>query len=80
VQPKAQFDCIITGKPSGGLRMKEISAYNVKTRNKTTINNPQLVTLKNGRKAISGIAADDGKTRLFRIVSESEAKDFEAGK
>jgi len=60
--------------------MKEISAYNVKTRNKTTIKNPQLVTLKNGRKAIKGTAADDGKTSLFRIISDAEAESFKAGK
>jgi hypothetical protein len=60
--------------------MKEIEAYNVKTRKKTNIKNPQLVTMKNGRKAITGIAVDDGKTKLYRMVSESEAKDFESGK
>jgi hypothetical protein len=60
--------------------MKEIQGYNVKTRKKTTINNPKLVTMKNGRKAITGIAADDGKTSLYRMVSEAEAKDFGSGK
>ena len=60
--------------------MKEISAYNVKTRNKTSIKNPKLVTLKNGKMAIKGIAADDGKTTLFRIISASEAKNFKAEK
>ncbi len=58
--------------------MKEVSAYNVRTRQKTNIKNPQLITMKNGRKAITGIATDDGKTKLFRMVSENEAKDFEA--
>jgi hypothetical protein len=60
--------------------MKEVTAYNVKTREKTKIKNPQLVTMKNGRKAISGIAEDDGKTKLFRMVSAEEAKDFESKK
>ncbi len=60
--------------------MKEISAYNVKTRKKTTIKNPQLVTLKNGRKAVKGIAADDGKTVVFHMISEADAKDFAANK
>ncbi len=60
--------------------MKEILAYNVKTRKKTKIKDPQLVTMKNGRKAISGIAEDDGKTKLFRMVSEDEAKEFAAAK
>jgi hypothetical protein len=61
-------------------KMKELSAYNVKTRKKTDIKNPQLVTLKNGRKAIKGIAADDGKTTLFRMISDSDAKNFQTGK
>jgi hypothetical protein len=60
--------------------MKEVQGYNVKTRKKTAINNPKLVTMKNGRKAITGIAADDGKTKLYRMVSDAEAKNFESGK
>jgi hypothetical protein len=60
--------------------MKEIQAYNVKTRKKTVVKNPQLVTMKNGRKAITGIASDDGKTKLYRMISEAEAKDFASGK
>jgi hypothetical protein len=60
--------------------MKEILAYNVKTRQKTGIKNPQLVTMKNGRKAITGVAADDGKTKLYRMISEDEARSFQEGK
>jgi hypothetical protein len=60
--------------------MKEMTAYNVKTRKKTAIKNPQLVTLKNGKKAVKGTAADDGKTTLFRIISAADAKDFQAKK
>jgi len=60
--------------------MKVITAYNVKTRKKTNIKNPQLVTLKNGKKAIKGIAEDDGTTTLYRMISESEAKEFAAGR
>jgi hypothetical protein len=57
--------------------MKEITAYNVKTRKKTGIKNPQLITMKNGRRAIKGIAIDDGKTTLYRMISDAEAKAFE---
>ncbi len=60
--------------------MKDIEAYNVKTRKKTTIKNPQLVTMKNGRKAITGVATDDSKTKLYRMISEAEAKDFQSRK
>ncbi len=54
--------------------MKEITAFNVKTRQQTTINNPQLVTMKNGKYALKGIAADDNRTVVFRIVSAKEAQ------
>ena len=60
--------------------MKNMSAYNMKTRKKTTINNPKLITMKNGRPAIKGTAADDGKTPVFRILSSTEAKQFKANK
>lgn len=60
--------------------MENISAYNVKTRQKTTITNPKLFTMKNGKKAIKGIAADDGQTPVFRIISSAEAQQFEADK
>ncbi len=56
--------------------MKEISAFNVRTRKKTNMKNPQLITMKNGKKAIKGIASDDGKTVLFRIVSAAQAAQF----
>jgi hypothetical protein len=36
--------------------------------------------MKNGRKAIKGTAADDGKTQVFRILSSIEAQQFDAGK
>jgi hypothetical protein len=60
--------------------MKEISAYNVRTRNKTTMKNPKLVTMKNGKHALKGIAADDNQTTLFRIISAAEAQKIKAGK
>jgi hypothetical protein len=60
--------------------MKEVPAYNVKTRTKTTIKNPELITFKNGKNALKGIAADDGKTTLYRIISAKDAEDFKAVK
>ena len=60
--------------------MKEIAGYNVRTRTKTTMKNPQLVTMKNGKHALKGIAADDNKTTLYRIISAQEAQQFKAGK
>ena len=57
--------------------MKELTAYNMKTHKECKIMNPRLITMRNGRKAIAGIADDDRKTRVFRMVSEAEAKKFQ---
>jgi hypothetical protein len=60
--------------------MKEISGYNVRTRKKTTMKNPQLITMKNGKHALKGTAADDNKTIMYRIISATEAQQLKAGK
>ena len=57
--------------------MKELVAYNFKTRKKCEIINPELVTLRNGRKAIKGLAADDRQTMVFMMISDAKAKDFQ---
>jgi len=54
--------------------MANYTGYNVRTRKKTTINNPKLITLANGKKAVKGTAADDGKTTVFLIISAAEAQ------
>lgn len=56
--------------------MKHPTAYNFKTRKTCKIIKPKLVTLKTGRKAIQGFADDDQKTKVFRIVSDTQAKEF----
>jgi hypothetical protein len=60
--------------------MKEISAYNVKTCQKTTMKNTQLITMKNSKHALKNIAADDNQTTLFRIISAAEAQKIKADK
>jgi hypothetical protein len=60
--------------------MKEITGYNVRTRTRTTMKNPQVVTMKNGKHALKGIAADDNKTTLYRIISAKEAQQLKAEK
>jgi hypothetical protein len=50
----------------------EIKAYNLRTRQQCTVLNPEIVTMKTGRKAVRGVASDDEKTRVFRILSEAE--------
>jgi hypothetical protein len=53
--------------------MEMFSAYNAKTQSFTSIKNSQVLTMKDGRKAIKGIAADDGKTTVSRIISRKDA-------
>jgi hypothetical protein len=52
--------------------MPELPAFNLRTRQKCTIMQPEIVTMKNGRKAVRGVASDDGKTKVFRILSADE--------
>jgi hypothetical protein len=56
----------------------EIKAYNLRTRKPCTVLNPEIVTMKTGRKAVRGVASDDEKTRVFRILSEAEVAQFKA--
>ena len=54
---------------------KEWIAYDVKARKKVKLVNPELVTLKNGRKALKGKSAGTGIS-LFRIISPKDAEKF----
>lgn len=58
----------------------EIKAYNLRTRKPCTVLNPEIVIMKTGRKAVRGVASDDQKTRVFRILSEAEAAQIESPK
>jgi hypothetical protein len=57
--------------------MKEWTAYNLKTKRHCTILNPELVTLKNGRKALRGVASDDRKTTVVKILGPSALAEWE---
>ena len=50
-------------------------AYSVKLRKIVAIKDPELVTLKNGRKAVRGVAAEDPSSRVIRIVSDEQAEE-----
>ncbi len=56
--------------------MIELKAYSVKLRKMVTIKDPELVTLKNGRKAVRGVASEDPSSKVFRIVSDSQAEEL----
>ena len=41
-----------------------------------TIKDPEVVTLKNGRKAIRGVAEEDPSSKVIRIVSDKDAAEL----
>jgi hypothetical protein len=58
-------------------QVNEVTAYNLKTKKHTTMLNPELVTLKNGRKALRGVASDDGKTTVVKMLSADAIAEWE---
>ena len=56
--------------------MLELTAYSVKLRKVVAIKDPELVTLKNGRMAVRGVAEEDPSSKVFRIVSEKQAEEI----
>ena len=50
------------------------TAYSVKLKKNVEIKDPELVTMKNGRKAIKGVAAEDPTQKVFRILSAADAE------
>ena len=58
--------------------MEGLTAYCFALRKRCEILEPSLVTLKNGRKAVRGRAKEAPQHIVFRIVSDSEAKQMES--
>ena len=65
-----------TGKTKKEAGMEELTAYSVKLRKMVAIKDPELVTLKNGRKAVRGVAAEDPSSKVIRIVSDKQAEEI----
>ncbi len=57
--------------------MDELKAYSVKLRKMVTIKDPEIVTLKNGRKAVRGVASEDPSSKVLRIVSDKQAEEIQ---
>ncbi len=53
--------------------MVEFEAFDVKARKKVKIQNPEVITLKNGRYAVKGKSPLTGIT-VYRIISKKEAE------
>ena len=43
----------------------KLTAYSLKLRKTVEILNPKIVTMKNGRKAVQGVAAEDPSAKVF---------------
>ena len=56
--------------------MVELKAYSVKLRKMVDIKDPELVTLKNGRKAVRGVAAEDPSSKVIRILNDKQAEEI----
>lgn len=51
------------------LKSKDLKAYDVKARKKVTIENPKIITMKNGRKAVKGTSSVTGN-KVYRILGK----------
>ncbi|MCY4475219.1 MAG: hypothetical protein OXC83_07260 [Chloroflexi bacterium] len=50
----------------------DITAYSVKEKATVPVQNPEIVTMKNGRKAVQGLSPAGNK--VFRILSKADAE------
>ena len=55
----------------------KLTAYSVKLKKVVEIANPEIVTMKNGRKAVKGVAAEDPTSKVFRILGDSQVAEVE---
>ena len=54
-----------------------LTAYSMKLKKTVEIAKPEIVTMKNGRKAVQGIAAEDPTSKVFRILGDSQVAEVE---
>lgn len=50
----------------------EVKAMNMKSKQMVAIENLEVFTMSNGRKAARGVASDDHETKVFKILSKAE--------
>ena len=55
----------------------KLTAYSLKLRKRVEIKDPKIVTMKNGRKAVQGVAAEDPSSKVFRILGDKELAEVE---
>ena len=57
--------------------MVELKAYSLKLRKIVAIKDPELVTLRNGRMAVRGVAEEDPSSKVIRILSDKQAEEVQ---
>ncbi|MXY43860.1 MAG: hypothetical protein F4Y50_07395 [Dehalococcoidia bacterium] len=57
--------------------MERLTAYSVKLKKKVFIKDPELITLKNGRRAVRGVAEEDPSVVVIVIISDKQAEALE---
>ena len=55
----------------------KLTAYSVKLKKVVEIANTKIVTMKNVRKAVQGVAAEDPSSKVFRILSDKDVAEVE---
>ena len=55
--------------------MDKLTAYSVKLKKVVEIKDPELITMKNGRMAVRGVAEEDPNTKVFRILGKADIGD-----
>ena len=68
--------CDINNIKFGVYKMK-LTAYSVKLKKVVEIAEPKIVTMKNGRKAVQGVAKEDPSSKVFRILSDKDVAEVE---
>ena len=57
--------------------MDKLTAYSVKLKKIVEIKDPELITMKNSRMAVRGVAAEDPTSKVFRILSDKDVAEVE---
>ena len=55
----------------------KLTAYSVKLKKIVEIKDPKIVTMKNGKKAVQGVATEDPSCKVFRILSNKDVAEVE---
>ena len=55
----------------------KLTAYSMKLKKTVEISEPEIVIMKNGKKAVRGVAAEDPTQKVFRIISANQVAEIE---